>query len=237
MAPSKKLPTTEKSNRSEIDRFVKQVNALGPRGNSSSVGRLLFAMDATMSRQPTWDRALHVQADMFKAAISVGNLEIQLAYFRGFGEFRASKWLSDAQSLASAMTRVSCRGGHTQIERVLRHALQGAQQERLKAVVYVGDCVEESADDLAAIAGQLGVFGVPIFAFQEGHNPSAEMVFRELARLSGGAFSRFSAASANELRDLLSAVAVFVAGGRKALNDYSKQSSNSVRGLLTQMKR
>ena len=237
MAPSKKLPSAPKSSRADIDRFVKRVNALGPHRGGPSSGRLLFAMDATMSRQPTWDQALHVQADMFKAAIAVGNLEIQLAYFRGFGEFRASQWLSDAQSLANAMGNVACRGGHTQIERVLNHALKSAQQDKLKAVVYVGDCVEENADDLAVLAGQLGVFGVPIFAFQEGHDPVAEAVFRELARLSGGAFSRFSASSADQLRDLLSAVAVFVAGGQAALVDYSRKGPQAVRGLLTQLKR
>ena len=237
MAPSKKLPSTKKSSRADIDRFVKQVTALDPHKALSASSRLLFAMDATMSRQPTWDRALHVQADMFKAAMSIGGLEIQLAYFRGFGEFRASAWLSDAQSLANAMTQVDCRGGHTQIERVLKHALTSAQSDKLKAVVYVGDCVEESADDLAALAGQLGVFGVPIFAFQEGGDPAAETVFRELARLSGGAFSRFSAASADQLRELLSAVAVFVAGGQEALSDFSRNRSRTVKGLLTQIKR
>ncbi len=237
MAPPKKLPSASKSSRADIDRFVKRVNAMAPHRGGSTSGRLLFAMDATMSRQPTWDRALHVQADMFKAAIAVGNLEIQLAYFRGFGEFRASRWLSDAQSLANAMSGVTCRGGHTQIERVLNHALNSAQRDKLKAVVYVGDCVEESADDLAALAGQLGVFGVPIFAFQEGHDPAAETVFRELARLSGGAFSRFSASSADQLRDLLSAVAVFVAGGQAALMDYSHKRPQAVKGLLTQLKR
>ncbi len=237
MAPSKKVPTPSDANRAQIDKFLDDVKKLPAAGRDGPAGRLLFAMDATLSRQPTWDRALHIQADMFNAALQVGRLEIQLAYFRGFREFSVSNWLSDADGLARAMTSVQCRGGHTQIERVLDHALRSAQREKLKALVYVGDCVEENADDLAAKAGKLGVFGVPIFAFQEGADPTAEVVFREFARLSGGAYSRFSAASASELRDLLSAVAVFVAGGRKALANHADRSGRTVQGLLTQMKR
>ncbi len=235
MAPSEKVPSRPKSNKGQIDQFLKDVRAVQPRPSGSTPGRMLFAMDATMSRQPTWDTALEIQADMFSAALDVGRIEIQLAYFRGFREFYASSWLDDANSLAAAMTSVQCRGGHTQIRRVLTHGIKCAQADKLRALVYVGDCVEENADDLAELAGKLGVFSVPIFSFQEGFDPVAEPVFRELARLSGGAFSRFSATSAAELRELLSAVAVFVAGGQKALADHAQSRGQAIRGLLEQM--
>ncbi len=236
MAPSKKVPVTPGGNKAQIDRFLKDVRNLPQTGQSVGTGRMIFAMDATMSRQPTWDRALQIQGDMFAAAFEVGRLEIQLAYFRGYKEFYATDWLADPNALSAAMTSVQCRGGHTQIERVLRHGLKSAQREQVKALVLVGDSVEENADDLAALAGQLGVFGVPIFAFQEGQDPMADAVFHELARLSGGAYCRFSSASASELRDLLSAVAVFVAGGQKALSDRARQSGGLVKGLLAQLK-
>ena len=74
-------------------------------------GRLVFAMDATMSRQPTWDMALALQADMFQAVKAVGGLDVQLVYFRGAGECRASRWVSDPDALAALMTRVTCAGG------------------------------------------------------------------------------------------------------------------------------
>ena len=76
-------------------------------------GRLLFAMDATMSRQPTWDKALQIQSEMFHETARIGGLDVQLVYFRGFGECRASKWVGEPDSLARFMTSVDCRGSNT----------------------------------------------------------------------------------------------------------------------------
>ena len=78
-------------------------------------GRLIFALDATMSRQPTWDLACQLQAAMFDAAARAGGLEVQLVYFRGHGEARASRWVADAAALKRLMTGIACHGGLTQI--------------------------------------------------------------------------------------------------------------------------
>src|SRR5687767_8071275 len=103
MAVPSKTPT-EKDARSieaarsreetEVADFLARVSTIAPM-SSSGRGRLIFAMDATMSRQPTWDLALGLQADLFRAVKEVGGLDVQLVYFRGFGETRASKWVSD----------------------------------------------------------------------------------------------------------------------------------------------
>ena len=53
-----------------------------------------------MSRAPTWDMALKLQGEMFAAVKEVGGLDVQLIYFRGLGECRASKWVSDPDALA-----------------------------------------------------------------------------------------------------------------------------------------
>jgi hypothetical protein len=103
------------------------------------------------------------------------------------------------------------------------------------ALVYVGDCMEEDIDHLAALAGELGLLGVPAFMFQEGDDPKAETAFREIARLTKGAYCRFDAGSAQQLRELLKAVAAYAAGGRKALADLSRQSGQG-RLLLEQLK-
>lgn len=133
------------------------------------------------------------------------------------------------------MTAVRCLAGRTQIARVLRHALDEAKAARVSALVFVGDCVEEDADALGRLAGELGLRGVPVFAFQEGHDASAEHVLRQVARLSGGAWCRFDASSASQLRDLLAAVAVYAAGGRKALANYSAQRQGDVLLLAKQL--
>jgi hypothetical protein len=184
-------------------------------------------MDATMSRQPTWDLALGLQADMFRAVKEVGGLDVQLVYFRGFGETRASKWVSDPEALARLMTRVSCQGGYTQIRKVLTHARRESEQSKVNAVVYVGDCMEEDIDELSQRAGALGLMGVPMFLFQEGRDTKAEIAFKEIARLTQGAYSHFDAGSARQLRDLLAAVAVYATGGRQALKDYGAANNGA----------
>src|SRR6267142_1053888 len=99
----------------ESDAFLKQVKTLGPAAQSGQRGRLVFALDATMSRQPLWDTACKLQGDMFKEAASIGGLDVQLVYYRGLAECRASRWGSQADRLAELMSRIDCRGGHTQI--------------------------------------------------------------------------------------------------------------------------
>lgn len=198
-------------------------------------GRLMFALDATASRQPTWDHAMHTQAEMFTVAKDIGGLDVQLSFFRGFGEFRASEWVSDPASLLKRMTGVQCLGGRTQIERVLRHGIRETSASKVNALVFVGDCMEENPDTLCDLAGQLGLKGLPVFVFQEGFDPLAGSIFPQIARLSGGAWCRFDASSADQLRELLSAVAVFAAGGRKALGNYSRRGGEAVRLLTSQL--
>src|SRR6476619_4846604 len=110
------------SSKPEIEAFLDKVRALGPAATAGKRGRLIFALDATMSRQPTWDTACALQADMFKEAAATGGLDIQLVYFRGLNECGASPWVADSGKLATLMSRIQCRGGHTQIGKVLHHA-------------------------------------------------------------------------------------------------------------------
>ena len=198
-------------------------------------GRLLFALDATASRQPTWDHACQLQGDMFTAAAGLGGLALQLIWYRGYGEFRVEPWLTDSVELQRRMTSVQCRGGLTQISRVLEHAVCETRQHRVNALVLVGDCLEEPVDPLCHQAGQLGLLGVPAFIFQEGHDPDAALGFREIARLTRGAYCAFDAGSAWQLRKLLSAVAVYAAGGRQALEALGRREGDLIRRLTQQL--
>jgi hypothetical protein len=173
---------------------------------------------------------------MFREASAIGGLDVQLLYFRGLAECRASGWVSDGTRLADLMTRISCRGGHTQIGKVLAHARRETEKTKVQALVYVGDAMEEAIDDLSAAAGQLGLLGVPAFVFQEGHDPIAEQAFREIARLTHGAYCRFDLASAHELGELLRAAAVYAAGGVRALADLSTRRNTGAQKLLAQMR-
>jgi hypothetical protein len=201
----------------EIDEFLAAARTMAPAETAGGNGRLIFALDATMSRQPTWDTALRLQAEMFEEAAKVGGLEVQLAYYRGFNECRASRWVGKPQALRDLMTTIDCRGGHTQIGRILAHARKETGKKKVNVLVFVGDAMEEKIDDLAATAGELGLLGVRVFIFQEGHDGSVERAFREIARLSGGAYARFDVNAAGQLAELLRAAAVYAAGGLKAL--------------------
>ena len=228
------VPETQRSSDTEVADFVAKMKALTPAAGAEH-GRLIFAMDATMSRAPTWDLALALQGDMFVAVKEVGGLDVQLVYFRGHGECRASRWVSDPDALARLMTSVACHGGLTQIGKVLGHAVDEAKERKVNALVYVGDCMEENVDRLCARAGELALLGIPVFLFQEGHDERAERAFREIARLTKGAYCRFDRGSARQLRDLLTAVAVYAAGGRKALLALSERQGAGARLLLEQM--
>lgn len=220
----------------EIQEFLDKVKTLAV-PKEQTRGRLIFAMDATMSRQPTWDMALSIQGDMFKAIKATGKLDVQLVYFRGMDECRASKWVSETDSLARLMSTVKCHGGYTQIGKVLAHAIKTVGNRRINAVVFVGDSMEEEIDDLCGRAGELGLLGVPVFLFQEGHDARAARAFQEIARLTRGATARFDTGSADQLRQLLSAVAAYAAGGQKALLQLSRTGrGEGARRLLAQLK-
>jgi hypothetical protein len=194
-------------------------------------GRLIFAIDATASRQPTWDIAAQLQAEMFNAvaAIGGGGLDVQLIYFRGFGECVASKWVSDAKSLAGSMTGITCRAGRTQIHKVLNHVRKEHAKRPINAVIYIGDACEETPADLYE-----ATCSVPVFLFQEGSNPQTSTIFATLAKLTGGAHVEFNPNSPLALAELLKAVATFATGGVKALAD---QNGEAARLLLTQIKK
>ena len=236
-APSSRtgsLPEANPSASEDIAAFVARARAMSPHA-AGARGRLVFALDATMSRQPTWDMACALQADMFREAAALGSLDIRLVYYRGFNECRASGWISDTARLAKLMARIDCQGGNTQIGKVLSEARREAAASGVRAVVFVGDAMEEQVDDLCGKAGELGLLKVPVFMFQEGHDSTAEHAFREIARLTGGAWCRFDPGAAAQLRELLRAAAAYAAGGREALLRLSKTGSNAAK-LLGQMK-
>jgi hypothetical protein len=235
-APSDRNTPATSSSRTEIDAFLSRIKSLGPANESGRRGRLIFALDATMSRQPTWDSACQLQADMFREAASIGGLDIQLIYYRGLAECRASQWISQPERLGELMSRIDCRGGHTQIGKILANARRESEKMKVQALVFVGDAMEESLDDLCAAAGELALRSVPAFMFQEGDDQVCEQAFREIARITRGAYCRFAPGAAHELGELLRAVAAYAAGGMKALADLkSRRGAGAVR-LIEQLK-
>lgn len=210
-------------------------------------GRLIFALDASASREATWDLATQLTTEMFEESARIGGLDVQLTYFRGSDEVRHSSWFSDAHELVSQMGKIRCRAGATKIARVLRHIKAEHERGKINAAIFIGDAVEEPPSELYDAAAGLGV---PLFMFQEGDGEAiqldwrgelvgeypplkVEQVFREIARLSRGAYGKFDAGAAKQLGEMLNAIAAFAVGGLTAL---AGQNTDSARKLLGQMK-
>lgn len=227
-----KLPDAKR--RTDIDAFLDRL-AVTPAVTATAGGRLIFALDATASREATWARAQALHAEMFTAAAGLGGLEVQLVYYRGTGECRASGWTAAPDRLRALLGKVACVGGETQIRKVLRHALDEAARGRVGALVFVGDCMEEDVDALCVLAGEMGLRGLPAFLFHEGEDAVAARAFAQIATLSGGASCRFDAAAPDQLRALLRAVAVYAAGGRKALAELGRRDGGVALQLTHQM--
>jgi hypothetical protein len=218
----------------EIDKFLERLETSPtPAGGS---GRLIFGLDATASRQPTWDQACHIQGAMFEAVAGLGGLDVQLVFYRGHSECRSSRWVNSAADLHRLMRTVSCAGGHTQLVRALDHAIKTAKTTKVAALVFVGDAFEEKIDDVCAPAGELGALGVPIFVFHEGTDPIAAAAFKQIASLSRGAYLRFDLVSIDRLKELLGAVAVYATGGYQALESYGAKKA-AVLQLTSQLRR
>ena len=238
MTKSKNLRSSDSnalSNSDEVDAFLSAVKNTPPALQDQGRGRLVFALDATASRQRTWDRAMSLQSDMFVHTRGIGSLDVQLVYYRGYNECRASKWTSNPDQLVSMMRKVKCEAGTTQISRVLKHALAESREKPVQALVFIGDCVEENVDELGNLAGQARLLGLPIFIFQEGRDSKAQFAFAQIAKVSGGAHCRFDESSASQLGDLLNAVAAYAAGGRSALQQLEKQGSQPAAAMLEQL--
>ena len=217
------MTATPTTGRAHLEPFFSRVNP--------HPGRVILCVDATASREKCWDEASHLQAQMFETIATVGALEVQLVYYRGYGECVASGWKSDAHSLAAVMTGVVCASGHTQIAKVLRHAAREHAHEPINALIIVSDACEEDPAELYAAARELGA---KVFLFQEGSNEQIGKIYAEIARITGGAHCKFDAAAAQRLADLLKAVAAFATGGIRALAD---QKTATARLLLTQIKK
>jgi hypothetical protein len=224
------------SKKPEIELFLDAATRL-PRPAAARRGRLIFAFDATMSRQATWDLAQKVQGKMFETAAAHGGLDVQLVYYRGFLECKASRFVGAGQSLAGLMSTLFVEAGETQIEKVLRHAHDETRREKVDVLVFVGDAMEEEQDVLAARAAELGLAQVKCFMFQEGRDKAAEQAFRKIALLTGGAYATFDLSAPDRLAGLLAAAAAYAAGGRRALELESRMRGTQAAGLLLEQLR
>ncbi len=203
-----------------LSAFGKKTKAL----RASTAPRLIFALDATASRAPTWAAAQNLTETLLHTAADLGNLEMQVGYFRALSDCQFSHWSTDAKELVTLMRGIHCASGTTQIQTVLQHALTeaNAAPTRLKALVFVGDTFEEQGrrDEILHLAKMLGDLRVPIFMFLERTSDTGRedrTTYEAISRASGGATVDFQEGAIAELRKLLQMVATLAVGGIDAL--------------------
>lgn len=220
---------------SPVDTFLREMNSVAVLKPVAHLGRLVFAMDATASREPTWNQACRLQAQMFDIAAGLGGLSIQVCYYQGYDRFEALPWHTDADTLRRAMGRIACVSGYTQLARTFRYAADENRCSAVNALVFIGDALEEDTEPLYALAGELGLRGVRIFMFQEGDDPTVNAVFQRIAELSAGAYARFDASSPDRLAQLLRAAAVYASGGIRAMTELARREGPVMRELTQQL--
>ncbi len=220
------------------------------------MARLVYALDATESREASLATAAPLAAALFAAgADAIDALAVKLVYFRGGGtaypaECKASKWLADAAELQRLMAGIHCRAGRTQLQRVMAHTQRLAVSDEVRALVYIGDSCEEPLGVLEDKACGLAEQGVPMLLFhdrrpQEGPgavggskvyvNPATAQVFQRLALITGGAYVPFSPESPQTLATLLRSAGALATGGRDALDRLARREGGASRALAAQL--
>lgn len=157
--------------------------------------RLIFGLDATASRQATWDAAVEEQAKMFEAAAPIGVLSVQMVFYRG-DQCAHTGWVGSGAELARSMRKIDCRAGYTQISRLLNHVVEETKKSPVDQVIFIGDATErenDPPDALAGVAFELGRLKCPVNMFLEGNDPTARAAFRMIALRTGGKFHQFGA--------------------------------------------
>jgi hypothetical protein len=203
-------------------------------------GRLIFGLDLTGSREASLRHARIATAAMFDTIKAIGAVAVKLVYYRGASECRAGEWHDDPCVVSAAMLRLSCKSGHTQIRKVLRHALN--EKEPLSGVVFIGDHCEDTDDgyELDDLAVKLGQKGIPIFVFHEVNDQDvfalrATPIFEHMAKVSGGVYAEFKPSSGAVLRELLATVAVFSAAGHEGFKQVGQPLTPEARQLQTRL--
>ena len=183
-------------------------------------GRLMFALDATASREPTWAIARDLQAKMFREAAPIGRLDCPAGLLSGrrvpsveMGVKRGATRATDEPDRLSGRLYADWQGPR---------ACTSRDRESRQSRHWYSSATpwKRTSSTLAAMAGKLGTQGVPIFLFQEGRDAAVRSAFRLLALKSGGAYFEFNpdaSRAVEQLSEQLNAVARLAVGDAEAL--------------------
>ncbi|MCD8566387.1 MAG: VWA domain-containing protein [Alphaproteobacteria bacterium] len=185
-------------------------------------GRVGFIIDATGSRESTWNEAQKIQTDMFSSVAGKGGLKLKLTHFGG-STLSVHEWMDDPNAVASKMKEVSCMLGLTQIIKALEAFLVDNPKEAASSIILVGDSFEENIEELGPFCEKLKNQGTKVFSFLEGDDLQAKQAFSMLSEKTGGAFAVFG--KDMPLEDLCQGVALMAVGGTAALRHLKNKAA------------
>ncbi len=200
--------------------------------------RLIVGLDLTGSREASLKHARVATAAMFDAIKSFGSVVVQLAYYRGITECKASRWHRDPAILSDAMRKLACEAGNTQIARLMQMALK--EKEKLSGLVFVGDHCEDDQDQLIAPAKEFGRRNMPLWIFHECSDENdralfAKPIFKNMAAVSGGIYVEFKPDSGAVLREVLASIAAFSTAGAEGLKQVEAVRTPEARQLQARL--
>jgi hypothetical protein len=188
--------------------------------------RLVFAVDATASREPAWAAARQVTDALVKAL--PGQLDVALAVHGGSRVHTFTPFTSNAATLRDRAAGVACQAGMTRLLPILSASLK---HPAVRVVIYIGDVFEESVIQGRRLADNMGQRGTKLIVLHDTADPAARLdaeVFWDLAKRTGGCVLPFNASASGRLRELLSAVAVYAVGGETLLQERARDLPGAI---------
>lgn len=179
--------------------------------------RLVFGVDATASREPTWTSAKQITDRMFDAI--PGALDVALAVHGGSQLHTFTEFSADPQAFRAQAARVRCEAGQTQICELLHRAIEAGG---VRVVSYIGDAFEEMPEEAFALADRCKLRGIKVVILADQAGEHALQVFREIAERTGGAVLDFRSGELDLMGEVLEGVAALALGGRKLLASSAK---------------
>ena len=199
---------------------------------------LIFALDATWSRQHFWEISKDIQASMFSTAARIrGRFATQLVYYSGLtqnGTVASSPWYNHALALDEEMQKVSCQAGTTQIGKVFRHAIAENRKRKINALVLVADACEEYEEDLLPLARELKENNISFFLFDDTKGSATPQedtpaIFEHVAQAADGKRVEFYIENIHILGEYLTGVIAASTGDLESV-EIAKQNARTPEG-------
>lgn len=220
-ASQKRLEQTTKQHQERQEEYEKERDAL-----AQKEARIVFAVDATMSRQTFWTEAKTLQEEMFFQIQRCGSrVSTQLASYSGDTYNRdidVSPWYSEPGKLCDRMDEVRCVAGGTQIAKVFEHAVRECTAHKVDALILVVDSCEEAEHDLLPLAYEVGKRNIQFFLFDDKQRTTCrqgetERVFKSIVDAAQGYYAPFDDTSPDVIRDYLRTVTAAATRNKRAM--------------------